>query len=125
VSAARGKDSCRGHDGPKPVTLPERVTLGDFWLALAAQVAELDTSALQGVFEAFPARYDLDPETAGLRQDFVRLWVAFEATRDGGFWRLRWDITDEQPSSRKIWTHWRHSPPEASFRSTQCGRRVR
>ena len=110
-----GKPSCRGHDGPKAVALPARVTLGDFWQALAAQVAVLDTSALRGAFEAFAARHELDPDTPGLRQDFMRLWVAFEATRDGGWWRLRWKITDQEPSSTKIWKEWRRSPPRAAF----------
>jgi hypothetical protein len=50
-----------------------------------------------------------------LRQDFTRLWVAFEATRDGGWWRLRWDVTDQEPSSTKIWKAWRRSPPESAF----------
>ena len=99
-SGVHGEQSCRGHDGPKTVALPARVTLGDFCQALAAQVALLDTSALRGAFEAFAVRHELDPETPGLRQDFMRLWAAFEATRDGGWWRLRWKITDREISAR-------------------------
>ena len=114
-SGVHGERSCRGDDGPVAVALPARMTFGDFWQALAAQVALLDTSALQGVFEAFAARHRLDPETPGLRQEFTRLWIAFEATRDGGWWRLRWDITDQQPSSTKIWKDWRRSPPQSAF----------
>jgi hypothetical protein len=114
-SGAHAEQSCREHAGPEAVVLPARVTLGDFWQALAAQVTLLDTSALEGAFEAFAARHALDPETPGLRQDFTRLWVAFEATRDGGWWRLRWDITDQEPSSSKIWKHWRRSPPQSDF----------
>jgi hypothetical protein len=110
-----GRRSCGGREGPRAVALPARVTLGDFWYALAAQVALLDTSALQGAFAAFAARHELDPETPGLREDFMRLWVAFEATRDGGWWRLRWDITDQQPSSSRIWKDWRRSPPQSAF----------
>ncbi len=114
-SPAQEEQSCRGHTGPQAVALPARVTLGDFWQALAAQVALLDTSALEGTFESFAARHELDPETPGLREDFMRLWVAFEATRDGGWWRLRWDITDQEPSSTKIWKEWRRSPPQSAF----------
>jgi len=114
-SGTQGVQSCGGHDGPKAVALPERVTLGDFWQALAAQVALLDTSALEGAFEAFAARHGLHPETPGLRQDFMRLWIAFEATRDGGWWRLRWKITDQEPSSAKIWKEWRRSSPQSAF----------
>ena len=114
-SGTDGLQSCRGHDGPKAVALPARVTFGDFWQALAAQVALLDTSALEAAFEAFAARHELNPETPGLRQDFMRLWVAFEATRDGGWWRLRWSITDQEPSSTKIWNDWRRAPPQSAF----------
>ena len=91
------------------------MTLGDFWRALSAQVALLDTAALDGSFREFAARHQLDPATPGLHQDFVRSWAAFEATRDGGWWRLRWSITDQEPSSIKIWKAWLRSPPQPSF----------
>src|SRR5687767_3807350 len=57
--------------GPRAVELPEQVTLGDFWQALSAQVALLDTAALETTFEDFARRHELDPETPGLRQDFT------------------------------------------------------
>jgi hypothetical protein len=107
--------ACAPSAGPAAVELPERVTLGDFWKALAAQVEQLDTRGLDATFQAFAIRHQIDPETPGLRQDFARLWTAFEATRDGGWWRLRWDITDQEPSSIKIWNAWLRSPPEQSF----------
>ncbi|HKY41021.1 MAG TPA: hypothetical protein VJN18_34035 [Polyangiaceae bacterium] len=107
--------ACAPSAGSAQVVLPARVTLGDFWKALAAQVELLDTRALEPTFQAFAARHRVDPETPGLRQDFVRLWTAFEATRDGGWWRLRWDITDQQPSSIKIWKAWLRSTPDQGF----------
>jgi hypothetical protein len=40
-------------------------------------------------------------------QSFSRVRLAFEATRDGGLWGLRWNITDQMPRSDEIWRHWR------------------
>lgn len=91
------------------------MTFGDFWAALTSQIDRLDTSALRDGFEAFAARHGVDPSTPGLWQDFTRLWVLFEATRDGGWWRLRWDITDQEPTSVVIWKAWMRSPPVHAF----------
>jgi hypothetical protein len=110
-----GALACLGADaGPLPVSLPERVSFGDFWTALGAQLDALDTTALTPRFEAFLAQHQLR-STPELRRDFTRLWAVFEATRDGGWWRLRWQITDQEPSSSQIWKAWRKSPPEPGF----------
>jgi hypothetical protein len=106
---------CAEQPGPAAVALPERVTVGEFWQAMATQVELLDTAALQGSYAAFAQRHQLDPETPGLRGDFVRLWAAFEATRDGGWWRLRWAVTDREPRTHEIWRAWRHAPFERGF----------
>ncbi len=39
-------------------------------------------------------------------QDFVRIRLAFEATRDSGLWQIRWKITDREPNSNAIWKQW-------------------
>jgi hypothetical protein len=106
---------CAERPGPEAVTLPERVTLGQFWQAMAAQVERLDTGALQASYTAFARRHQLDPEMPGLRRDFERLWAAFEATRDGGWWRLRWAVTDREPRPHEIWKAWRGAPLERRF----------
>lgn len=108
-------DPCAEQPGPTPVALPERVTLGAFWQAVAEQTALLDTSALQGSYAAFAQRHQVDPETPGLRRDFERLWTAFEATRDGGWWRLRWAVTDREPRTHEIWKAWRRAPLQPRF----------
>lgn len=89
--------------------------MGDFWAALAEQVDGLDTSALTASFEAFAANHNADASSTELRRDFARLWAIFEATRDGGWWRLRWNVTDQEPSSIQIWKAWMRSPPTQSF----------
>jgi hypothetical protein len=107
--------ACSDESGPAPVALPARVTLGDFWTLLAAQVDRLDTTALAPSFDAFAARHHADADATQLRRDFTRLWALFEATRDGGWWRLRWNVTDQEPSSIQIWKAWLRSPPTPSF----------
>jgi hypothetical protein len=115
--ALASSEPCAEQAGPGAVVLPERVTFGDFWTALATQIDRLDATGLRSGFEAFAARHDVDPSTPRLWQDFRRLWVVFEATRDGGWWRLRWDITDQEPTSVVIWKAWMRSPPEHAFAS--------
>jgi hypothetical protein len=107
--------TCPEGEGPASVPLPEPLTFGDFWAALATQVDGLDTAALGPRFQAFAARHGADASSPQLRQDFVRLWVLFEATRDGGWWRLRWQVTDQQPTSQQIWKAWQRSRPTHSF----------
>jgi hypothetical protein len=117
TTSAAPPQPCADQLGPQPVALPERVTFGDFWAALGSQIDRLDTTALRSGFEAFATRHGVDPSTPRLWQDFTRLWVVFEATRDGGWWRLRWDITDQEPSSVLILKEWMRSPPEHAFAS--------
>lgn len=101
--------------GPAAVALPARVTFGDFWAALSTQIDALDTAALAHSFDAFVEHHGADASSTKLRQDFTRLWALFEATRDGGWWRLRWQVTDQEPTSQQIWKAWQRSPPQPSF----------
>lgn len=114
-SVPSGRRDCLAQPSPTAVALPPRVTLREFWDALAAQITEVDASALRGRFDSLARRHGLDPETPGLWEDFVKVWVAFEATRDGGWWRVRWAITNQDPSSVRIWKSWIHAPPNQSF----------
>ena len=114
-AVAATRDACASDVGPAPVELPERVTFGDFWSALGQQLDALDTSALSPAFSEFAAQHGADASSPALRRDFVRLWAMFEATRDGGWWRLRWQVTDQEPSSVQIWKAWKRSPPTQSF----------
>jgi len=38
--------------------------------------------------------------------EFVRVRLAFEATRDSGLWQIRWTVTDKEPNSDSIWSQW-------------------
>ena len=46
------------------------------------------------------------PGSERLIDDYIRVKLAFEATRDAGWWYLRWDITDREPNSDAIWSRW-------------------
>jgi hypothetical protein len=109
------RKACLESEGPAAAALPDRVTFADFWAALATQIDGLDTAALGPHFAAFAARHGADASSPHLRQDFTRLWALFEATRDGGWWRLRWRITDQEPTSQLIWKAWQRSPPTPGF----------
>lgn len=98
-----------------PLALPAEPTFGDFWRVLGQELDGLDQSALRPTFEAFAARHGGDAQNRQLWHEFARLWLAFEATRDGGFWRLRWRVTDQEPSSNEIWKAWLRATPAASF----------
>ncbi len=77
-------------------------------LAALADAMEEDAS-VQADFDAFVQDRGLLP-TAALRRAFTRVKLAFEATRDGGWWHLRWDITNEKPNSEQIWGQWAAAP---------------
>ena len=57
-------------------------------------------------YSAFLTRHAFE-DSAELRAEYHRIAILFEMTRDGGPWKLRWDITNEEPSSKKIWAQWR------------------
>lgn len=77
--------------------------------ALGERIDALDPGPLAAELAPIAARHSLDLDSAALRRDFARLRTVFEATRDGGFWRLRWAITNEWPSSKLIWQQWERS----------------
>ncbi|QQQ00351.1 hypothetical protein [Lysobacter enzymogenes] len=50
--------------------------------------------------------------------DFAWLRLLFEASRDGGYWNLRWAITDREPNSDAIWRQWQSVRAPAPDRAT-------
>jgi len=61
--------------------------------------------ATRADYERFVARHDLTAREA-LYVDFVKVKIAFEATRAGGFWAVQWTITNQEPQSDAIWDRW-------------------
>lgn len=86
------------------------VRMDELGRALAARIDETATAARTADAHAFWAEHGLDATRARVR-DYVRVRTLFEMTRDGGPWRVRWAITNEEPSAKEIWAAWRKAPP--------------
>ena len=95
---------------PSPFAGREHVRVDELLAALTDEIPAIAASeAVREDFDAFVERFDVDERNLDLDAlylDYVRVRIAFEATRAGGLWGLAWDITNEQPNSEKIWAHW-------------------
>ena len=99
---------------PEPIEAPidpfpdrTKVSVAELLEALTEQVAYLaDSPTLHAEYEEFLTFWKLadDPE---LYLDYVRIRLAFEATRAGGLWGVTWAITNQQPQSDLVWTQWK------------------
>jgi hypothetical protein len=91
---------------PAPFAGRERVRVDELLVALADEVAGLAVSddTLRD-YEAFLLAFELQ-DSQTLYLDYIRIKLAFEATRAGGWWGLAWNITNEEPRSDEIWAHW-------------------
>lgn len=91
---------------PAPFAGRERVRVDELLAALTQEVDALASSPeIRSDYEAFLQAFELSDSEA-LYLDYVRVKLAFEATRAGGWWGLTWDITNENPRSDLIWAHW-------------------
>lgn len=63
------------------------------------------TDAVQRAHAALLVETGLNAQQVPLLS-FSRVRLAFEATRDGGLWGIRWAITDQMPWSDRIWAQW-------------------
>ena len=98
--AFAARDEARAFAGREHVTLDEVVATLDI---LAEDIAE--SPAVRKDYEDLVYAFDL-ADTPELYRDYVRVKLAFEATRDGGWWHLSWKITNEKPNSEQIWSQW-------------------
>lgn len=84
----------------------ETVKVEELLAALAEEVPRVaESEAVANDYAAFLEQFSLTDEPE-LYLDYVRIKIAFESTRAGGWWGLRWAITNEQPNSEKIWAAW-------------------
>jgi hypothetical protein len=58
-------------------------------------------------FNAFSMRHSLKQDESQYNE-YARVKILYEATRDAGTWGIHWKITNEEPSSKKIWLQWQH-----------------
>lgn len=105
---------------PDPVAEPEpepepfdpfpgrtKVTVAELLAALEAELDSIAASpAVRADYERLLADFELDDDDE-LYRDYVRVKLAFEATRAGGLWGLTWQITNELPQSDLVWAQWR------------------
>src|SRR5437773_6788706 len=100
----------------------ERVPVADLFAELRVVAQELEQApAVRRDFEELAGVHRLARSEANFR-DYVRVRLAFEATRDGGLWDLRWTITDREPRSDEIWAQWHSAsnPGSAPTASAEC-----
>lgn len=94
---------------PDPGAPP--VPMKAFAERLRARVDACATEARRPDAKRFCAEHGLDCTEERVR-DYTRLRTLFELTRDGGPFRLRWAVTDREPTARHVWKAWSTSPPE-------------
>lgn len=88
----------------------ETVRVDELLAALEAEVPNIaESDAVKADYEAFLERFELDDEPE-LYLDYVRVKIAFEATRAGGWWGLHWAITNKDANSDEIWAKWAKLP---------------
>jgi hypothetical protein len=75
--------------------------------ALGSEIDAMKTSdVVRADFERIARRHDL-PRDERTLHEYLRVKTIFEATREAGWWRIAWSITDREPRSDAIWTAWR------------------
>jgi hypothetical protein len=82
---------------------------------MRAELATIPTHKYRAEYDAFISRHAIADPPGSLLSDYVRLRVLNEAVRDGGIFRLRWAVTDQEPSSRRIWAQWIKAPARQDF----------
>lgn len=121
--------------GPPPASVPDdrgaapslpagdRIRVADLVVALEEIAKDLETSdTVRADYDALVAKHRL-ADTDELFREYVRVRLVFESARDGGLWRLRWDITNEQPNSERIWAQWKRvvdPDPERTTAVAEC-----
>lgn len=84
----------------------DAVPLDRFIEALEGEARALELEpVLRSEYEELATLHGLARSEASYRE-FVRVRMLFEATRDGGWWHLRWTITNREPNSENIWAQW-------------------
>jgi hypothetical protein len=92
---------------PAPFAGRTSVRVDELLAALADEVPRLaEAEAILADYQRFLTDFALEHDEE-LYLDYVRVKIAFEATRAGGWWGLHWKITNQQPNSAKIWATWR------------------
>ncbi|WP_106092005.1 hypothetical protein [Enhygromyxa salina] len=94
---------------PPPFAGRERVRVDELLAAITEEVPGIaESPSVRADYHAFLTDFEIEHlDDPDIYLDYVRVKIAFEATRAGGWWGLKWDITNEQPNSDKVWAHWK------------------
>jgi len=100
----------------------ETISVEEFRTRLKTTLDEATTSWIDADRHAFCARYPSERcESPEFAREYKRVRLLFEATRDGGFFRLRWAITNHEPSCRDILHAWEvESPISQPSATAEC-----
>jgi hypothetical protein len=82
---------------------------------IAAELGQVPANKYRADYAAFVSRHSIAAPDDALLSDYLRLRMLNEAVRDGGIFRLRWDITNQEPSSKRIWAQWIKAPVTETF----------
>ena len=63
------------------------------------------TPEVKRSYQAFLVNHELSPSDVSITS-YSRVRLVFEATRDGGLWGVKWEITDRMPWSDAVWKQW-------------------
>ena len=106
-----------------PVSSLPGDTVGELVKLLRVRASGLESSSgMRTGYQTFIAAHKLPPKSVRY-SDYVLVRLLFEATRDAGFWNLRWAITDQPPNSERIWKQWqmvRKPTPLESTATAEC-----
>jgi Arc/MetJ-type ribon-helix-helix transcriptional regulator len=72
--------------------------------------AHATSAALHRDFEELAGRRSLPVDDETFRT-YLRVKSVFEATREAGWWRIGWNVTNREPQSDAIWAAWRKVGP--------------
>lgn len=79
--------------------------VADFYTALKERVSsQASEGAMNRDFQEFKNRRGLGDDY--LYTQYVGVKVLFECTRDAGLWGIQWNITNQEPDSKRIWSQW-------------------
>lgn len=82
-------------------------SLQQFILQVRAKAKLLESSSgMRDGFASFTKAHKLDPENISY-SDYVIVRLLYEASRDAGFWNMHWTITNQEPTSDKVWQQWK------------------
>lgn len=103
----------RAHATPcAPEAPPDApLTMKAFATRLGARIDACAAEARGPDARRFLERHHLD-ETPERVRDYVVVRTLFELARDGGPWRLRWAVTNREPSAKDLWRAWVSAPPD-------------